>query len=539
MIFIAASKDRTIYYDSLRNDNTYRFGGTFATSRRCPVWHFNGEEAKNKIKELLGLDPILHHGTRVIISNPEEEFIDSIKNGEFKNYIEETWWPIILKHNAKILIKYDGRVYEANVPRIFPIKEEDETEQFKTWIKPPQKINHMDKTYTIKTICFACNLKEKISKLHQGIAYFHYGMKEKSIRFSNRKLREKVFGYVEFDKPLNRELKPFELPNHYGFRDNRLWRKVKDLIEDELEAFGNKKLGLGMDRRAATSTRRSSAENRALSVLRKITKNWRLTVGSRGSGGGNGSDDTPLKEIAVQLSGLRFPNTVNIPRVDYGDSLKDFIAKIYNRTDKNIDLLFSMFVLSGDDKIMELERKVITVNSEDNETFPGPYVISINKGLFPNSGEYKLRLLITNIADKKDLDRVTRRFWVDMEPRLLGPFDVRRRNFSEILPDKEQLEWFLEAEGDNKYTLYYNEGHPTYLYNDENEDKLTRYISEIFAQAAVQLLIRRIKRSEEEAKRKEELPFDKDILLGDDSVEIYKEIAKTISFIRFQVHNLV
>jgi hypothetical protein len=129
-----------------------------------------------------------------------------------------------------------------------------------------------------------------------------------------------------------------------------------------------------------------------------------------------------------------------------------------------------------------------------------------------------------------------------MDPRLLGPFEIRRRKFSEILPpDDEQLEWYLEAEGDDKFMLYYNEGHPTYSNNDENEEILTRYLSEIFCQAALQLLIRQIKRNDGEAKKEEELPFNinKDKLFCDNSVDIYKEISKALSKIRYEVHNLI
>jgi len=534
MIFFGGSKDFEIIYDSLRQDGTYRFGMTFAQKTGCPVCHYDEEEARNMIKKV-GLDPIPYHGTRVIIMNPSEELINSIESGEFLFFIEETWWPIILKYNVDIRVMSNSEARNAKVPSYFPIETENDTDLFKTWTKSQATIKYWGEDYRIKTLRFACNKKEKIPEIHQGIACFRGGMKVATVNFPSRKYRENVYGYVEFDKKLDQALKEIEYPNHYGFRVHGLWRKVKEYVEEELEAFGNKKLGLGMDMKKEANVRRNTAENKALSVLRKITKNWALLIGSHGGGGGGDNGDSPLKEIGVRLSGLKFPNEGNLPRVDYGDSLRDFVPVIFNKTNHGIELLFTMYVFSGDRIIMELERRTVEVNPH-SQIFPeGNYVIPINKEYFLEPGEYKLRLAITD-EKKRRIDEVTRRFWIEMDPKLRAPFDVRKFDFPHELVDRE---WILEPKGDNKYTLVYNTLHSVYLHNDENEEKLSRYLSEIFCNGALQLLIKQLKAKKDEDKRKEDLPFDPEILFSDNTVEVYKEISKAVSSIRYQIHNII
>ena len=112
------------------------------------------------------------------------------------------------------------------------------------------------------------------------------------------------------------------------------------------------------------------------------------------------------------------------PRVDYGDLIKDFVPVIFNKTDKNVNLLFTMYVFSGDRKILDLERKTLSVVSHSQQPLEGDYEIDIEKKQFQEPGEYKLRLTITD-ASKKKLDEVTRRFWVEMDPKLRAPFEIK------------------------------------------------------------------------------------------------------------------
>lgn len=539
MILIFASKEFSIFYDSIRGDKSYRIGGTRATRTGCPIFHYDGEEGTKFIKEKLGLEPIKHQGTRVIIIGPKDELLESIRNGEFLSFIGESWWPILQRYEVEIRVKYDGKAIKAKIPDLFPItKDTEETKTFKTWVKENLSVTFERKPYKIKRLCFACNLEKDAPELHQGIACFREGMKVATIKFPSKALRDRVFGYVEFDKGIDKELRKIEFPNHYGFKEVGIWKKLKGTIEDELEAFGNQKLGLGLDRRAREASRRTTAESRALMLLRSITKDWTLLRRRTGFGGGNGNGVGPYKKIGVRLSGLNFPNTTDIPRVDYDDSLEGFKAVVFNRTDNSIDVHLKVVILSGDRTIVDLEGKDVFLNPHSGDKIYGPYKLKITKKLFPSPGEYKLRLFIRDRASKRRVDEVTRRFWVEADPSLLGPFEVRARRFSEIpnRPDLIDREWTLEAEGSGKFTLFYNIDHPAYLVVSETEERLTEYLSELFCLGAMQLVIRRVSKREDQ-EESEINPFEKEMLLSESLQDVFVELTRVISQAKGQIYS--
>jgi len=541
MILIAASRDYAIAYDSLREDGTYRMGVTQATVKGCPILHFEEESGKRKIKSELGIDPIDHIGTRVIILNPVEELISSIKNGELLSFIEETWWPIIHKLGAKILIKYNGNTIQAKTPVLFPVtKELGETKTFKTWVKENTRFNYEKNQFTVKRICFACDIENDVAEIHRGIAVFRGGMKVATILFPDRTFRNRVYGYVEFDERVDRLLRALEMPNHYGFREKGAWRKIKEIIEDELQIFGNKKLGLGIDTRELEKTRRNTAENKAMSVLRIITKDWPFAKRSRGTGGGGNGGDEKIKKIGIKVSDLEFPNPGNVPRLNYGEKLEGFYARVFNKTDIAVEVVFRANVLSGDRIISELDNQKLKLKPKEEQLTSDGYSFSISKKLFPAPGEYRLRFTLTNAETKQREDEVTRRFWVETDPELKGPFDVKPIHFSEI--DREEiqkLEWYLQSEGDNRQTLLYNLDHPAYQHNDETEERLTKYLSEIFCMGALKLLIRQAENEEIDEEKAKKLPFQIDNLLSKEPRIMYDELTKAIGIIKSDLYGII
>lgn len=541
MILIAASKDYAIVYDSLREDGTYRMGSTQAKTTGCPILHFNEEDGKKEIKSKLGIDPIDHTGTRIIIINPVDELMSSIKNGELLKFIEETWWPIIYKLGAKIYIKYNGNILQAKQPDFFPIiKDIKETPVFKTWIKENDKFVFDKTQYKIKHLCFACNLEQDMPEIHQGVAVFRGGMKVAIVPFIEKTLRNKVYGHVELDEQVDKGLREIEMPNHYGFREKGIWKKLKEHIEDELQAFGNKKLGLGIDTREIERTRRNAAENKAINVLRAVTKDWPFARTGKGGGGGGGNGGDHIKEIGIRLSDLKFPNPGNVPRLNYGDKLEGFYAKVFNKTDNSIEVLFKASILSGDRIIIDLDNKTIRLDPKSEKKVCDGYSFKISKKDFASAGEYRLRFTLTNADTKKREDEITRKFWVETDPELRGPFDVKPIHFSEIRKEEiQKLEWYLQIEGDSRQTLYYNLDHPAYQHNDETEERLAKYLSETFCMGALQLLIRQAENEEIEAEKLKKLPFDTNNLLSKDPKLMYSELAKAIGSIKADVHNII
>jgi len=542
MIFMLGSKDHTIFYDSLRLKGSYRLGGSTATETGCPLFHYDGEEAKQNIKLKLGLEPLSHQGTRIIILNPLDEIIEDICNGNLLRFIEETWWPNIYKYGIEIVVKYDGNVTKAKVLEMFPIsKETPEDKDFKTWVRDEDDFKKKHVGFKVKRLCAACNMQEEVDELYQGISCFRDGMKVDTIRFPEKSVRNNVFGYVEFERELEDELRAIEKPTHYGFRGT-VWANLKRLIEQELETFGNKKLGLGIDTQALVNIKRNKAESKALSILRAITKNWPISRWSKGGGGGdNGGSVSDKKDVGVRLSNLLFPNPGNIPRLDYGQKLEGFNIVVFNREETPRDVTLHAFILSGDTKIVDIRKESFGLKPRSTKTF-GDHSLEITEDDFESAGEYKLRLNLIDNGTNTRLDEITRRIWVEMDPKLAGPFDVKRLKFTEVPATwkiDRSREWVLSPEGDGRYTLYYNMDHPAYLYNHETDAKLTAYLAELFLLGALGLFVREGLTKKEESKNVEGVPLNLEIIANGEPLQVFNEYTVALSKLRESMYPLV
>ena len=114
-IFVAASNTHCIVYDSRRSDGSYRLGTRAIRSITENLsWSWDGEEAGEKLRTFCEtLRPLTRGGTRVIIDDPIDELVDDLISGRFLANIEDTWWEVIEKHNAKIGVVVCGRMRGA------------------------------------------------------------------------------------------------------------------------------------------------------------------------------------------------------------------------------------------------------------------------------------------------------------------------------------------------------------------------------------------------------------------------------------------
>ena len=81
---------------------------------------YQGEEAKDLINELTGLNPLENPGLRTIIVDPTEDLIEALKSGLFEKYIADTWFEMLGKYESTmdgIQIIIDGKKKEVELPR--------------------------------------------------------------------------------------------------------------------------------------------------------------------------------------------------------------------------------------------------------------------------------------------------------------------------------------------------------------------------------------------------------------------------------------
>lgn len=542
MIFMYASSDHAIMYDSLREDGTYRFGFTKLTTSDSPVWSFNEDEGREMIKAKSGLEPLNIQGSRVIIYKPKEEIIRSLRDGTFMEAIEETWWPNILKYGARISVIIDGNVNVALVPDVYKelAGKPEDSEGRHYWFDENIEIKFKGEIYRIKKVYFGHNPRITLPEHLMGASYFRSGMQIGKIDFNPTRLRVNTFGFIEFDEKLDEKLHEIEESHHYGFKsygeDSVLWNKIKAEIESQIEQFGYKKLGAGIDPRQKESRKRNEAEREALNFLNDFTKGWNLLGTTNKPGGtrppGPGPGTSPLKLIGVALHDFIFPDT-SIPRLDFGDVIKDFYISIFNKTKGSFEVGYKIIILQGDTVIKTIDEAVVKL-SPNSDVSTHKKVLEITESAF-EPGKYKLKVLLyDNTSDKKErLDEISRTFWVEEEPSFRSPFDVQGLDFSEAFsghPDKDiyvDREWYLQPKGSEVYVLYYNIDHPSYKRSLKDKNGTTRFISEISTMAAIELLLKKAENSNED--EAEYGPFDKDAFVTGSNTQRFVELSRVIS----------
>lgn len=535
-IFLAASKDYLMYYDSLRDDGTYRLGATQATKTDCPMLHWDGDEGHAKLKELADLEPLSKIGARIIIVNPIKELQDEIKSGDFMDAIEETWFRAIKKGRVKIRVKSPDGDKIVKIPKLFLIPPKD-TAKIKVWIEKNDEVKLLSgERFRIKHLQIAYKKSGQIPEQLRGVAIIHNNMKITSINMEGVPLdiTNNIYGFVEFDKKLNRELRKNynQNPNHYDLK----WRRnvpkmIKNYVQEELGKFGYEKLKIGIDPRKRREQIRATAELDALRDLSRYAKE----LGLFGRKGGlvkpppPPPPPPPNKKIGVMLHDFNFPVPERAPRVNWGEKIKDFQIRIFNKTSNNVKGRLRIFMLFGGKEITPAihDERNIDITPYFKPASFGPFSITFSKGIFPDPGEYRLRIRLINEVSHVEIDYVTRKIWLEKDPEFRLPFETFKDDFT----DKETItkrQWITQGIlGDNPI-LYYNIAHSCYKKVEDNEEALSDYLFEIFLEGSMDFILNR---PDKEDGTPDYHPLDSKRILKDPK-EAYFEISGKIAEIR-------
>ena len=351
-IFLRASKQYRMIYDTLRDDGVYRLGATEATKvgrKIYPQWgkKWEDETAKNQLRKLCDLEPLEDVGARIIVCEPIQEVLDEIKNGAFERAIQETWFRAIEKRQLDVWLNVSGESKKIDLPSPYPLPKND-VSKIKTWIYKKDfddsTIFSSDGGFKIKNFCVVYLPKHQISEDLQGIAIVQNGMKVTSLNIdmAPTDVREKITGYIEFDRELDRELRrgKNQNPNHYDLK----WRSttpraIKGFINRQLEEFGRQKLGIGEDKREKQKRHRNNAEQKAMDLLLRYASDIDLR-GPRRTGPGPdpgpcpNPNPPPNKEIGLIVQ-TQFPDIEKKPRVDWGEEMLVYIRCFNKRVFPN------------------------------------------------------------------------------------------------------------------------------------------------------------------------------------------------------------
>jgi hypothetical protein len=488
-IFVGASNEHTILYDTFRDDGSYRFGFRTVIKTESPVAAYDGEEGIQKLKEMTGnlISPLLSTGTRVIIVCPIDELVTDIKSGRFLRYIGETWWEIILKYEATIKVKADGREEIATIPKEFDLKDED-SRKFKFWIKRNHKMPVGFREINVKNLHMMFRSDKPVPEDVRGVAIQRDGMKICAVepRYMGKEIAERLYGYINFGPDTEEAILEDEGIEHYSYDFRRsLPGAIKRFVEDEMMRFAQEKLGYGVDAREVRRQQQLNAERRALTAVNAFARALGIGAGPGVTREGTGGERIPRK-VRIQMEELSLPRPTDL-RVNYGETIKNIKIKVVNDDERDIDMRMKLF-LRYYDKVfkafLEPDPDVRVTAHTASEAF-GPFEETFTEAGYPDRGKYTIVARIVSLMDEDkgaELDYKTKSFYLEEDPPMKGLFE-RCEAFP--FPDEEPIKFWMgysEYGSERGLVLYYNLSHPGYTPVSENEEDLAEYILRIAGQ---------------------------------------------------------
>lgn len=490
-IFVGASAEQRMLYDTLREDGVYRLGVRTVEPTRSPVYVWDGEAAINRLKAYHNsLEPLQEIGTRVIIDSPTDELTNAIVSGAFARHIAETWWPIILKHGAEISVRVTTEgvppdVVTVGVPTEIELPDA-ENSRYDVWLKKNHRIDYQGDSFVVKRLHVVRDRRGVADEDMRGVALIRGGMKVMSLpmRHVPSEIGDAVVGFVEFDRALDDEMKRLESPTHYSFDLGRgLGRKLKNYVEDELSAFAREKLGQGADPRAVNAERHREAERRALAAINRAARSMGI-IGRHGPGGGtpprtNPSVDQPLAAVLIPPV---FPSGTR--RLNFGDSA-EASAFIRSRLDAPALVRASLYLTHGDETILRFDEMDLALEAGGESSLVGPLRLAFEPDVH-GPGEYTVRAKAVLLQETSGLmkgheHKTAYRFWLEQDPPEVGIFDeVEGLNYQEIPIDAEVV-----RSSSGGWKFQYNTSHPAKRREDQTEDSLFDYLLRLMARELV------------------------------------------------------
>lgn len=517
-LFLAGSKDKKIFFDSLRlSDKTYLFGELYLdTDKQVKFKIYYDNEGKKKIREIMkdGVSSLNQPGTRIFIINPDNSIKQAINTGEILSFISNSSWERIKKYQARIFIDSNGEKKYAPLPRWYENELRDVLE--KEFL--PEVIKNGTE-YKIKRLVLRYAPSDDLPEAIRGIAIQRDGMTIERLSTDDLVHEEgmsNIYGWIEMEsKPLGEEMKHnCEGPEHFDFN----WtikpaKYLRDYLKTKIREFA-KEFKIINSEQAKRNEIQKLAEEKALKSLTPLFKSLGLFgnhKGKRGRGKSTRGKDEPLR---LSVPDIKFPREVR--RIDFGERIDNAYVIPVNDLSKDVFVRINVFIVSSDSKSkIEVEEKEINLQPGMGSRV-GLESIIISDSY--RKGGYSFRAKMVSLEDTDiylpdDIqiekgtvlyERVNLKFYVEVDPPEHGPFSFLPR-------PREDKNYLLDWEPDENggYIIYYNSSHPRILSLLDDNEKLSHFLTEQGALLAFQI-------------RLEELITDNDSESDKDLLEIIK-----------------
>ena len=485
-IFVGASQSNEINYDTLTVEGNYRLGGRRIELTGSPVIHFDNEKAREQLIKTTGgiiksLDTV---GTRIIIVNPIQNLKDAIKSSEFEFMIGETWWEIIKKYDAKIIIKSRGEERVVKLPEEFDLPEKSIGKK-KVYLTKRGMRKEFGGISTIIKLHLVCEPKKKIREELRGIAVQRGGMKICTIEpvALPDYIRECMYGYVTFDEIGEAEIKDAEGLEHNSISFQKSFPKeLRRWLRSEMSEFAKKELAYDPHPEKEKREKQRSAERRALSAINRIANLLDFKKRGPTSRSGPSISRGPEKPIRISLKRPEFPNPES-NRVDYGQSIDNINIDIINDSEDDAEVRLRIFVRYGNNQILDVADSVCQVEKHSTKNCYPPFDLKIDKTRFKQKGTYVLTARITDANMATRLDQKGFTFYVETEPMAKGIFESYKPLGMEDTEYRFSI-GYIDNSSSGGIVLNYNVAHPSYQAVEDDADAATEYL---FRFAAMEL----------------------------------------------------
>ena len=382
-------------YDTVLPNGEYRLGVRYANPGDgflSPP--FYNEEAKQIVSTnyeprdgsviKLGLPPLTDVGTRVIVPYLSEEAVNSIRNGEFAQWLQLCWWRAIQVGELTIDIFDETGV---SSPVTIPPWWLDEPWRMRAPGRTSPNVKIYDdesvQRFKIKRVVLLYNesisdaeIEDVPSKFpqFQGVQLLRRQQWIETLSFDNYIPRDKrpgFRGFVEFDQSLEPELRGVENPQHTGFDGrNPHVKNIRRVVEEKVREFAET---LGWTSQESTRPAPGADKEAAMEFLRFLAPKARS---NRPSGG-------QAAEFGHQLSFefterwecellLDFPDPKST-RINWGDSIRNVAVKVrLHPAQVHKRAKVSLTLTHADSK-----TSTVIVSSQDEELLDGEGLVKL------------------------------------------------------------------------------------------------------------------------------------------------------------------
>lgn len=475
MILLGSSSKSKIYFESIRfDDKKYIFGQVYLDhNKEIQVSVNEGSEADDQRILLLGetFSKLDHEGTRIVVPDPKKDLVDPITSGNIIPVIQSTWWEILGKFKAKILVGTEDSLTRVRKSEWLPI--ENSSISIKESSEPiPVGING----FRIKRISFAYSEDKKIPEHYQGISIQRGGMsveKRAIYNYSQELPLGTFYGSVELEPDLEDEIQKLESPEHYTFTWYKgVANKVNKIIKEKFVEFCQENNLL--DDKTHTPKEQREAEIAAQKELNKLAQRLGLT-GMGFKKKKKKKKVTPEEYEKIFLSLPDFKTPYDSGRVDLEQKVTGAYVLPVSNYKTRLKVLVRVWIFrEGGIPINSLfKEKELELSDITSDEKIGWEEILIDSRF--TKGKYSFRAKILSTEDKELEDgrevekgeilyrEISKNFWVEEDPPDTGFFTIQRS-------DKElKSKYIWWEEGPDSNFLFWNGLHPALKIIEEDK----------------------------------------------------------------------